>query len=262
MNSGIKKAIKYLMILGLSLLFRCHRKGAVILMYHSVGGEFSTFSVTVNSFEKQMAYIKRKGFKVIKLRELISKTKNGENIDGFVSLTFDDGYKDNFVSVFPILEKYAFPATVFLVTDFITDKDDGFGLEKGEIGYLSKSNIEKMKKSGLIDFMPHSRSHRSFTRIPFDEAVMEVEFSRKEVEKINTPADILAFPRGKMTDKIIDYLKKGNWLGAVCTDEGVLMTGNDLFRIKRIAVDKETSFLQFKSFFKKSGEFFGKIKNL
>jgi len=43
----------------------------------------------------------------------------GYNLDGFLSLTIDDGWKNTYTEAFPLLKKYHVPATVFLTTEFI-----------------------------------------------------------------------------------------------------------------------------------------------
>ena len=34
-----------------------------------------------------------------------------------VVLTFDDGYENNYTAMFPVLKKYNFRATIFVITD-------------------------------------------------------------------------------------------------------------------------------------------------
>ena len=35
------------------------------------------------------------------------------------AITFDDGYKDNYQNAYPILKKYDFKATVFVISSFL-----------------------------------------------------------------------------------------------------------------------------------------------
>ena len=65
-------------------------------------------------FEKQMEYLKNKEYQVISLTKLVEILESDELIPKkTVVLTFDDGYKDNYINAFPILKKYNFPATIF-----------------------------------------------------------------------------------------------------------------------------------------------------
>lgn len=62
-------------------------------------------------------------FKIIPLKEVKAKLNNGEKFSfQEVAITFDDGFKDNFTRVLPILKKYKVPATVFVTTGFIQKK--------------------------------------------------------------------------------------------------------------------------------------------
>ena len=106
------------------------RSSAVVLMYHSVEmPEASKYidpawSMTLKCFERQIRFLARRRH-VIPLSELVELLKNGrEPKPGSVVLTFDDGYKDNFYVVAPILRHYGLPATISLATDYVTSGEN------------------------------------------------------------------------------------------------------------------------------------------
>jgi len=94
-----------------------------ILTYHSIDTTGSEMSVFPGDFEQQMAYLKRKGYKVISLQDFYGRylglKTGGQRL---VVITFDDGYKNNFEHAFPILRKFDFPASVFVVTSCVGGK--------------------------------------------------------------------------------------------------------------------------------------------
>ena len=99
-----------------------------ILMYHQVldvechrGNHLPSGMVMLeNTFDRQMKYLKEH-FNVITLDELISCLKDKKSPpSGSVVISFDDGWRDNYIFAFPILKKYDLPATIFLSTDYIS----------------------------------------------------------------------------------------------------------------------------------------------
>lgn len=112
------------------------RNRAVVLMYHRVLSEdtkSNTFShdgiiVNVDTFETHIQYL-NKIFNVVTLQEFTEKFIKGASYDKPVCLiTFDDGWKDNYIYAYPILKKYDTPATVFLPANYI-DTDNTFWQE-------------------------------------------------------------------------------------------------------------------------------------
>jgi peptidoglycan/xylan/chitin deacetylase (PgdA/CDA1 family) len=61
----------------------------------------------------------RRNFRVVPLAEQIRETEAGRPAGGTASITFDDGYLDNFEVAAPILRELGLPATFFVTTAFI-----------------------------------------------------------------------------------------------------------------------------------------------
>ena len=107
----LKQSIKNLLAT-LSLLKK--KKGASVLMYHSVAENSVFFTVHPKIFAKQMKYLKENNYQVISLTDLITLLKNDQPLPNkTVALTFDDGFKDFFLNAWPVLAEYNFPATIF-----------------------------------------------------------------------------------------------------------------------------------------------------
>ncbi|HUV45623.1 MAG TPA: polysaccharide deacetylase family protein [Dehalococcoidia bacterium] len=99
-----------------------------ILMYHHVIPESENPpwlppTVSLEDFERGIAYL-RKAADIVPLDSLVSRLVQKQPLPRkVVSITFDDGYKDNYRFAYPILRKYNLPATIFLTTGFIGNSD-------------------------------------------------------------------------------------------------------------------------------------------
>lgn len=110
----------------------------VILTYHRVlsGGELARYyvqpgmHVRVDVFEAQMQFVKEH-FEVLSLSRLLDMWATGGLDKGtrYCVITFDDGWRDNYVNAYPVLRRLGIPATIFLPTGFV-GTDDWFWPDK------------------------------------------------------------------------------------------------------------------------------------
>jgi peptidoglycan/xylan/chitin deacetylase (PgdA/CDA1 family) len=89
----------------------------LILMYHSVGVrpyDPNSLAVTPERFEEQMATLSRRGLRGVSVAELLAARAAG-SARGLVGLTFDDGYTDAVENALPILQRFGFTATSYVL---------------------------------------------------------------------------------------------------------------------------------------------------
>jgi peptidoglycan/xylan/chitin deacetylase (PgdA/CDA1 family) len=117
--------------LGRFFLKRGRRRGRIpILLYHSIGEAteaavshtcFMAMGLVVENrrFEAQMNYLSHNAT-VLGLDEVAASLRNGNQLPSdSVVLTFDDGFRDAFTAVVPILRTYRFRATFFPIGSFV-----------------------------------------------------------------------------------------------------------------------------------------------
>ncbi len=89
----------------------------MVLMYHSVEPyQADPYLVTVSPprFEQQMRWLARRGLRGTSVRDLLAARAAGAG-KGLVGLTFDDGYADFARHALPVLQRFGFGATVFVI---------------------------------------------------------------------------------------------------------------------------------------------------
>lgn len=91
-----------------------------ILAYHRVGDtdDLALPSIPTAVFKKQMEYLAAH-VRVCSLQDVIVQGLRNGVPENAVVITFDDGYRDNYLNAFPVLTDLSLTATVFLVTDSI-----------------------------------------------------------------------------------------------------------------------------------------------
>jgi len=210
--------------------------GPPILSYHSIDNSGSPISVAPKEFENQMNFLWKSGYTTITLWEYVNSMMMNKPVpsQGIV-LTFDDGYKNNYDVMFPILKSFGFTATIFVVTGFM-GKEDSWEKDEGipDLPLLSWNEVMEMKKYGL-DFQPHSHSHPLLTHLTEDKIRAELINSKREIEsRLNEKAGVFCYPYGKYDAKVIKILKEVGFKAAVTSRFGWNYEPIDFFRIERI----------------------------
>jgi len=206
-----------------------------IIMYHSVNPvareDNRLLVVSPETFEKQMRFLKDRRYNVITLEEaaeIISGKKKAPA--RAIAITFDDGYKDNYTYAFPILKKYNFPATIFIVANEI-------GVEPDR---LTWDLVRAMQQSGLITFGSHSMSHPNLATVVSEEALKnEIVGSKKALEeRLGVTVSAFCYPSGRYSAQSRAAVVAAGYKLAVVTNPGKKVPDDDIFLIKRLRISK------------------------
>ena len=170
-----------------------------VIMYHDVLPEKSVwFDTTKDEFEQQMKWVADQGITPISLDQLYRHLTTGEQVpEKSIVLTFDDNYQGFHDQAMPILEKYHFPAAMFVHTHYVGDKT-------GKHPKMDWPTLKILVKNPLITIGSHTITHPSdITLLSQDEQMKELTESKATLEKeLGKPIPYFAYPDGK-NDKVV-----------------------------------------------------------
>ncbi len=224
--------------------------GTPILMYHAFGqpGEPpSRFILPAQRFARQMAWLKWMRYHVLSLEEFLCYRREYRLLPTHsVIITVDDGYADNYSAAYPILRRYGFPATIFLVSSSVGDMNrwDKQGLLVGR-PLMSWGEIREMMCGG-ITFGAHTRTHPMLTAVPPERAKDEIESSRVELEReLGVPAQLFCYPHGKYDATSRSFVEQAGFSGACSTRAGLNTPATSDFELRRSEIRGTDSFVRF-----------------
>ncbi len=229
-----------------------------VLMYHHVLPKAGFITSSIKQFDAQMRFLAENGYKTLTSEEFyLFKKKKLKIPNKSVMITFDDGWKDNYVYAYPILKKYNLKATLFIVTNWIEEASKKKGeFDPGAINHgkckteiavypekvvLNWKEIEEM--SDVFDYHSHTHTHRDgyFKRCTWNE-----EFPlTKEVMKKRLGIDDkhLCWPRGYYDEDLIEEAKRHGFEIFYTIERGLNRANRKLDHIKRIAAKKDEKWL-------------------
>lgn len=217
-------------------------KGVTILMYHYTTEKSENYmSVPKEKFREQMKYLKQNGFNVITLDDLYSYYTEGKEIpDNAVIITFDDGYKNNYLYAYPILKEYGFKATIFMITSKI-----------GEHLYLTADDLKELDRNG-IDIECHTVNHLQLGQLSYDKQLYELSKSKMTLEKIlERDLKYVSYPYGDFNEDTIVIANDLKYKMGMATFSAKARKSNGIYTQNRIAVSGGIDIEQFKGLLNK-----------
>ncbi len=189
------------------VLRRDRRPGAIILLYHRVGGHTrSEIDMAARMFERQMRYVRRH-YQVVSLDELVRICAQGAAPHAsrdILAVTFDDGYVETYTVAYPILRRYEIPATVYVPAMYV---EEGRPMDFGAFRSmdparrprpLTWNQAAEMVRSGLVTIGGHTNTHADLSRTPVSEARRELVDSDRLIEsRLGERPRHFAYPWGR-----------------------------------------------------------------
>jgi peptidoglycan/xylan/chitin deacetylase (PgdA/CDA1 family) len=174
-----------------------------VLMYHKVNDlPGNPLSVPVGVFDEQMAQLRELGYTVVALDDVLEYYANAAELPSrAVLITFDDGYRDNLEHAAPVLERYGYPAVLFVPIAYL---DDALPLPheerlaaRGVINStLDWSELAELEAAG-VRIESHGISHRPLADLALDEAAREIVLSKLRLEdRLGRPVRSFAYVKG------------------------------------------------------------------
>jgi len=216
---------------GLYLFWLSPQYVVPILMYHRFGYEDRNLFVTPENFKRQMQYLSDKGYNVITLDELVEGIKNDIVFEhNSVVITIDDGFEDNFTHAFPVLKEQGYPATIFVIANYMDKVVDGEA-------YLKWKDIREMLKHD-ITIGGHSKNHVYLPLVKEDDRLWDETVGCKKLieDKLGRRINYFCYPTGAFSEKIKKLVKKAGYKAACTTNRGFVELNKDVYELKRVKV--------------------------
>ena len=202
-----------------------------ILCYHHIRDwvksdttEDRAYIFPVDDFEAQLKYLKERGYVGVTAPQVYEYYANGVPLpEKPVMLSFDDNDVNQYTNAVPLLRKYGFNATFFIMTVTI-----------GQENYMTGEQLKELDGEGF-DIQPHTWDHHMVTQYETDDDwELQVAGPKETLEELlghETP--FFAYPFGIYDSASAEKIKTYGYKAAFRLREDMDDTTDPLFSIKR-----------------------------
>ena len=216
-----------------------------ILMYHSIESMpkntvMRSLHVSPSKFKFQMWVLNILGYRGLSLKDL--KPYLDGNVHGkVVGITFDDGYQNNLTNAAPVLKKYNFSATCYIVSQNI-GLSNIWDLSNNitQRPLMTESEIKQWLNLGM-DIGAHTRTHADLTSISEKKAYGEINDCKTDLEnKFNVKVADFCYPFGRFNDLILKMVENSNYSTASTMQRGRVNLASNNYLLPRIPINYRT----------------------
>ena len=221
-----------------------------ILAYHNVdrapsGVRLARLYVTPEQFERQMWTLQRLGLRGVSVTDGLASLGSGD-CRKKVILTFDDGYVDNLEQAAPILKKYGFTATCYVVAErmgaYNVWDSDYLGVKKPT---MNIAQLQAWLAQGM-EIGSHTCTHPRLDQLDAAAAMQEIETSRTVLtSSLGVPVEHFCYPYGRFNEATSTLVKRAGYRSAVASLRGIARRDDDVFCLPRASIHGDGSWLKF-----------------
>lgn len=211
-----------------------------VLLYHHIQPEADAVtkgqtSLSVDSaiFDQQMAYLASSGYTTLSAAQLVNAILSHSALPAkSVVVTMDDGYLDNYLYAFPVMQKYHLVGNLMVPTGLL-------GITSGTNTYYTWDNLKQMIGSGTMFAYDHTWSHYPLAQGPADKDVQEMTTGQKQLQQyLGSVSPIFVYPygSGQTLPWVWDLLKSNGFVAAFSTLPGVYQCEGNIMDLPRIHI--------------------------
>lgn len=223
---------------------RRFRSKQVVVAFHRVNDWMAEDGITCRSarFEEFCRFF-MDHFRVVPLSEQVAGCRDWRDMGGTLSITFDDGYKDNFEVAAPILRRLRLPATFFVTTAFIgTDYAPYWDRHLGELpGWMSWEQVRALQADGF-EIGAHTHTHIDLGKSEPETAWRELIECRDKLElELKVRPKLFAYPfggRSNISPAAVRLVREAGFDCCLAACGGVNPPVADPFHFNRISINE------------------------
>jgi peptidoglycan/xylan/chitin deacetylase (PgdA/CDA1 family) len=170
-------------------------KGLPVLVYHRISSTKKPdyYTVATSSMREQLEYITQNGYTTIFLSDMIDYVENGKPLPPKpLMIALEDGFRDNYTELFPLLKEFNCKANIFLVAGFVQTPDNLGPRAEGEFMLLEevKTMCKEHAQVGL-----HTMYHKNLHELTLAEIDEDTRASKQRLDELGIPYQpVFAYP--------------------------------------------------------------------
>ena len=184
----------------------------LVLMYHSVSPyDEDPYEVTMTPqrFERHMRWLRGRGLRGVSMAELLSARADGRS-RGLVGLTFDDGYQDFVTYAMPVLQRYGFTATAFVLAGRLGGHNE-WNRPGPEKALLTADQVRQAAQSGM-EIGSHGLEHVSLPEADDTQLSAETVRSRAILQElIGQQIQGFCYPCGHLDARVVKAVQAAGY---------------------------------------------------
>lgn len=200
-----------------------------ILLYHHIGfshQEGNIYYVSPEVFDRQMNLLYQWGYRTISVEQLARAINEGAALPPKpIILTFDDGSETVYTTALPIMQRYGFTGTAYLVYYYL-----------GITNYMDVDQVRALHTAGW-EIGSHGLSHVDLTARTERQTIEIVGSRRMFQDLLQIPILSFAYPYGAYNDDSLLNIHSAGYIAALGLGKDTRQGSKNLFYLYRLAVN-------------------------